>query len=80
MAWFILKCGSSPTKACNYKKISSEPSCCGNESICAIEACPDEHEHPIITDELRDEMLWALYNRRNSSHVHLYDCLSSVNN
>lgn len=74
MAWFILKCGSSPNKKCNYTKICSEPSCCGKQSVCAIEACADEYEQPIITKELKEEMLWALYNRQNSSRVHLRDC------
>lgn len=74
MAWFILKCGGSPTKKCDYTKINCEPSCCGSQTICAIEACSDEHENPIITEELKDEMLLALYNRQNSSHIQLNSC------
>ena len=74
MDWFILKCGKSPTNECNYTKVCDEPSCCGNVSICAVRACADDHDHPILTEELKDEMIWALIHRQDTQHVKLHAC------
>ena len=74
MEWFILKCGKNPHDECNYTKVDIEPSCCGNKSICAVKASADEHDHPILTEGLKNEMSRALIRRKNTQHVRLHSC------
>ena len=71
MDWFILKCGEILTNECNYIKVGKEPNCCGNQSICAIRACVDQHGRPILREELKDEMIWALVHGKETQHVRL---------
>jgi len=74
MDWFILKCGESPTSEYNYTKVDNEPSCTGKISICSVRAYANEHNQPILTTELKSEMIRALLRRRDTEHVRLHNC------
>lgn len=75
LSWYILSLGHDPTTKYNYEKIYSEPTCCGSEAICAIRAFDDGNNHPLITEQLKFEMIAALWNNVETSNVRLhYSC------
>lgn len=68
MATFQLNVPNNPGLPASYSL--GTPSCSGNNQICSIEA-DDNGGKPIITDDLRNEMLEALNTRSNTLNVSL---------
>ncbi|MBE8722695.1 hypothetical protein [Sphingobacterium pedocola] len=71
MAWFSLNPGGDPTQPNDYTLQSSEPTCSGQNQICAVQANPDGSNNPQLTAALKDEMIDALHNRTATDNVSL---------
>lgn len=72
LSWYILSLGNDPTTKYNYEKVYAQPTCCGTEAICAIRAFDDGHNHPLISEQLKFEMISALWNNRETPNVRLH--------
>ena len=71
MAWYQLIATGDPTDANDYNAVGG-PSCIGATNfICAIQASPDSSNKPILTTNLRNEMINALNNRASTTNVQL---------
>ncbi|GGH14624.1 hypothetical protein FAZ19_07315 [Sphingobacterium alkalisoli] len=73
MAWFSLNPSGNPTQPNNYTLQSSQPSCSGEDQICALQANNNGSGQPVITDALKNEMIVALHSRTPSANVSLKD-------
>lgn len=71
MAWFELSPTGNPTQPNDYTFSSNEPSCLGEDQICAVQANPDSNNKPQLTDALKNQMIEALHDRTPSANVKL---------
>lgn len=64
--------GTNPSKPSSYTKITTAPTCLTpTQQMCYIEADEDVSNEPILTEDLKDEMLNSLQNQVNGLHVFL---------
>lgn len=68
MAWFELT-GSNPTDPQHYTLRTAEPSCLGNDQICAIQATTGPNNKPVLSDSLKNDMINALNDREANDNV-----------
>lgn len=69
MNWFKFT-GTDPSQPSHYSLVASIPVCpFPTQKICAIQAMNDGNDQPIITCELKNEMILALQNETNTTHV-----------
>mgnify|MGYP001324607170 CR=1 FL=1 len=69
MAYFTYD-GGPATSPSSYTLVGSEPSCGGNDLLCGIQA-DASGSNPILTQQLKDEMLDALAEGIPSANVFL---------
>jgi hypothetical protein len=71
MNWFNFT-GTDPSKPSHYTLLSALPTCVGpTQKMCALQATNDGNAEPIITESLKDEMIYSLENQVNNSNVRL---------
>lgn len=71
MAWFSYT-GADPSQPADYTLLPGSPSCTGSpESMCALQAMNDGSNNPVITDALKNEIIFALENQTNRPNVQL---------
>ena len=70
-SWFSRTGSGNPSDPNSYVKQALQPSCLGNNSICAIFATVDTGNLPSLTAALKDEMLLALDSRTSTTNVKL---------
>ncbi|NJI74054.1 hypothetical protein HCX49_12655 [Sphingobacterium kitahiroshimense] len=65
--------GTNPSDPGSYTPITSTPPTCltPTQQMCYIEADADLNNKPILTEDLKDEMLNSLQNQVNGPNVHL---------
>ena len=69
MNWFKLT-GTDPSNPSHYTLVSIAPICIPPlQKICAIYALNDGNNQPVITCELKNEMINALQNQVNTTNV-----------
>lgn len=73
LSWYILSLGTDPTSKYNYEKVYAAPTCCGSSAICAIRASDDGYNHPQISEQLKLEMISALWTNTETLNVKLHD-------
>ncbi|AIM36093.1 hypothetical protein KO02_04840 [Sphingobacterium sp. ML3W] len=68
----FLYTGPDPSQPSSYTLTSGTPPCSTpKQQMCYIEADPDFSNEPILTEDLKDEMLNSLQNQVNGLHVFL---------
>ncbi len=70
MAWFSFT-GTNPSEPSHYSLVSTQPTCTGAQSVCAIQANDDGDNNPILTNALKNEMIQALNDGVSSTNVKL---------
>lgn len=71
MNWFIFT-GTNPNNPSDYTLVASSPVCpFPTQKLCAIQATNDGNNQPIITCELKSEIILALNNETNTTNVKL---------
>lgn len=61
MKWYIRIYGSNPNNPNSYVLVgSTPPECPGTCKICAVLASDDDFGHPVIDDDLQQQMITAL--------------------
>jgi hypothetical protein len=71
MAWFNFT-GTDPSQPSHYTLLSGVPTCTGaTQRTCAIQAMNDGSNNPVITEALKDELIYSLENQVNNTNVRL---------
>ncbi|MFD2905203.1 hypothetical protein [Sphingobacterium anhuiense] len=71
MNWFSFT-GTDPSQPSHYTLVPSQPSCAGlPQKLCALQAQNNGSGNPIITDELKEEIIDCMENMVNSTNVKL---------
>lgn len=64
--------GSDPSQPSSYTLATGTPSCSSpKQQMCALEADDDGNGSPIITEDLKDEIINSLQNQVDGPNVHL---------
>ncbi|WP_293924792.1 hypothetical protein [Sphingobacterium sp. UBA6320] len=73
MAYFSLNTSGNPTDPQDYTLQGSQPTCLGEDQICAVQASNNGSNKPVLTEALKNEMIIALHSRTPSTNVSLKD-------
>lgn len=68
MAWFSFT-GTNPTNPNHYTLEGSQPTCPGQDQICAVQAANNGSDKPVLSDSLKNEMIIALNDKVASANV-----------
>lgn len=71
MNWFNFT-GTDPSQPSHYTFTSGTPSCASpTQQMCALQADSDLGNNPVITENLKDEIILALQSQANTTNVRL---------
>lgn len=71
MAWFNYT-GTDPSQPSHYTLIAGTPTCAvPTQQMCALQAMNDGGGNPVITDALKNEIIFSLQNQVNNTNVRL---------